>query len=132
MIEQLESRTLLSAWTNFSSDPGGSSAAALDLGSQSGIHRYSDSLSGQDRADYLKFSIANRGNFNITLTGLKSNIDVQLLNGYGQLMATSDDSGQRVERISRFINNGNYFIRIYSGKGFTSSTYRIALQADLN
>ena len=80
MIEQLESRTLLSAWATFSSDPGGSAATALDLGSLSGIRRYVDSLSSSDRADYLKFSVANRGNFNLTLSGLKSNIDVQLFN----------------------------------------------------
>jgi len=132
MIEQLESRVLLSAWATFSSDPGGSSAAALELGSLSGIRRYTDSLSTNDRADYLKFSVANRGNINITLTGLRGNIDVQLFNSNNQLLATSDNGGTRAERISRFINNGSYFIRIYPGKGFKSSAYRIALQADLN
>jgi pimeloyl-ACP methyl ester carboxylesterase len=132
MIEQLESRVLLSAWATFSSDPGGSTAAALDLGSLSGVRRYTDSLSGSDRADFLKFQVADRGNFNIRLTGLKSNIDMQLLNGKNQLLATSDHAGRGAESISRFINDGTYFIRIYSGSGFKSSAYRISLQADLN
>ncbi|HEV8292006.1 MAG TPA: pre-peptidase C-terminal domain-containing protein [Tepidisphaeraceae bacterium] len=132
MIEQLESRTLLSAWATFSSDPGGSSGAALELGSLSGVRRYTDSLSPKDRADYLKFEVAYRGNFNITLSGLKSNVDVQLLNSNGQVLATSDNGGKHAERISRFINNGSYLIRIYAGSGFKSSPYRIALQADLN
>jgi pimeloyl-ACP methyl ester carboxylesterase len=132
MIEQLESRTLLSAYATFTSDPGGSTAAALNLGAQSGLHRYTDSLSGKDRADFIKFSVADRGNFNIALTGLKSNIDVQLLNGNGQVLATSDNGGKHAEHISRFIMDGNYFIRIYPGKAFKGSAYRIALQADLN
>lgn len=122
----------MSAWATFSSDPGGSTAAALELGSLSGIRRYTDSLSGSDRADYLKFEVAYRGNFNITLSGLTSNINVQLLNSNNQLLATSDNGGVRTERISRFINNGSYFIRIYPGSGFKSSAYRIQLQADLN
>ena len=132
MIEQLESRTLLSAWAPFSSDPGGSTAAALNLGSVSGLHRYTDSLSTKDRADYLKFSVANRGNVNITLSGLKTNIDIQLLNASGQPLATSDNAGKRTDRISRFLMDGNYFVRIYPGSGFKSGPYRIALQADLN
>lgn len=132
MIEPLESRTLLSAWAPFASDPGASTSAALNLGNQSGLHRYTDSLSGKDRADFLKFSVADRGNFNITLSGLKSNIDVQLLNSKGQALATSDNGGKRAERISRFIMDGTYFIRIYPGSGFKSGPYRLALQADLN
>src|SRR4051812_8478463 len=132
MIEQLESRVLLSAWAAFSSDPGGSTAAALNIGSMSGVHRYTDSLSGKDRADYLKFDVANRGNINITLSGMKANIDIQLLNSSGQQLATSDNGGKSADRISRFINNGSYFIRIYPGKGFRGSAYRLAIQADLN
>src|SRR5258705_6574735 len=127
MIEKLESRMLLSAWATFSSDPGGSTAAALNLGSLSGLHRYTDSLSTKDRADYLKFSVANRGNFNITLSGLKTNIDVQLLSSSGQPLATSDNAGKRAERISRFLMDGSYYVRIYPGSGFKSGPYRIAV-----
>src|SRR4051812_43694683 len=105
MIEQLESRRLLSAWATFSSDPGGSTAAALDLGSLSGVHRYTDSLSSKDRADFVKFHVANRGNVNITLSGLRSNVDIQLLNNRGQVLATSDNAGKSAERISRFTND---------------------------
>src|SRR5687768_5623958 len=110
MIEQLESRMLLAAWATFSADPGGSTGAALELGSLSGIRKYTDSLSGKDRADFLRFEVANRGHFNIALTGLKSDINVQLLSGNGQVLATSDNGGKTADRISRFINNGTYFI----------------------
>jgi pimeloyl-ACP methyl ester carboxylesterase len=122
----------MSAWATFSSDPGGSSAAALNIGSMSGVHRYTDSLSGKDRADFVKFDVAYRGNINITLSGLQGNIDIQLLNSNGQVLATSDNGGKRTDRISRFINNGSYFLRVYAGKGFKSSAYRLAIQADLN
>ncbi len=132
MIEQLESRTLLSAWASFGSDPGGSTGAALDLGSLSGLRRYADSLSSKDRADVLSFNVANRGNFNLALTGLKSNIDVQLLGSDGQVLATSDNGGKASEHISRFLMDGDYFIRIYAGSKFKSSAYRLQLQADLN
>jgi len=94
MIEQLESRTLLSAWATFSSDPGGSTGTAADLGSLGGLRRYTDSLSGKDRADYFKFSVADKGNFNLSLTGLKSNVDVQLLMGDGGVLATSAKKGK--------------------------------------
>src|SRR5438128_3041234 len=132
MIEQLESRMLLSAWATFSSDPGDSTSSALDLGSLSGIRKYTDSLSASDRADFLSFDVADKGNFNLTLSGLKSNIDVQLLNGNSQVLETSDKAGRGTERISRFLNNGSYFIRIYAGPKFKSSAYRLQLQADLN
>lgn len=123
---------LLSAWATFTSDPGSSTAAAFDIGSLSGVRRFSDSLSGKDRADFVKFSVANRGNINITLSGLRSNIDVQLLNRTGQVIATSHNGGRSTDRISRFVNDGNYFIRIYPGKPFRSSPYRLVVQADLN
>ncbi len=132
MIEQLESRTLLSAWATFSSDPGGSMAAAADLGSLGGIKRFTDSLSKSDRADFFKFQVANKGNFNLTLSGLKSNVDVQLLGSSGGLLSTSDNAGKRGEQISRFINGGTYYIRVYAGGGFKGSAYRMQLQADLN
>src|SRR6476660_6538521 len=124
MIEQLESRTLLSAWATFSSDPGGSTGSALDLGSLSGVRRYTDRLSGKDRADVLAFNVANRGNFNLALTGLKSNINVDLLGDSGQVLASSDNGGKSAERISRFLMDGDYFIRIYAGSKFKSSAYR--------
>ena len=132
MFEQLESRMLLSAWATFGSDPGSSTAAALDLGSLSGVRRYTDSLSSKDRADVLSFNVANRGNFNLALTGLKSNINVQLLGDSGQVLATSDNGGKSAERISRFLMDGDYFIRIYAGNKFKNSAYRLQLQADLN
>jgi len=132
MLEKLESRMLLSAWAPFGTDPGGTTAAAFDLGSLSGIRRYADSLSGKDRADVLSFNVANRGNFNLALTGLKSNINVQLLGSSGQVLATSDNGGKSAERISRFLMDGDYFIRIYAGNKFKSSAYCLQLQADLN
>src|SRR5205814_7168250 len=103
-------------WATFGSDPGASMGSALDLGSLSGLRRYADSLSSKDRADVLSFNVANRGNFNLALTGLKSNIDVQLLGDSGQVLATSDNGGKSAERISRFLMDGDYFIRIYTGK----------------
>src|SRR3954467_2397297 len=99
MIEPLESRRLLSAWATFASDPGGSTAAAADLGDLNGLRRYTDSLSKGDRADYFKFSVADKGNFNLALTGLKSNVDVQLLNGDGFVLATSAKKGKVSEKI---------------------------------
>jgi pimeloyl-ACP methyl ester carboxylesterase len=132
MIEQLESRTLLSGWATFSSDPGGSTGAAADLGDLNGLRRYADSLSKSDRADFFQFSVADKGNFNLALTGLKSNVDVQLLNDNGIVLATSAKKGKVSEKISRFITGGNYFIRVYSGKGFKSSAYHMQLQADVN
>lgn len=123
---------LLSAWAAFSSDPGDSAGAALDIGSLGGVRKFTDSLSANDRADFVKFQVADRGNFNIALTGLKSNIDVQLLNSKGQTLATSANGSKRAERISRFLMDGTYFIRIYAGSKFKSSAYRLQLQADLN
>src|SRR5207244_9239588 len=94
MIEQLEPRSLLSAWATFSSDPGGAMGSAADLGSLGGVRRYADSLSGKDREDFYKFSVADKGNFNLSLSGLKSNADVQLLMADGSVLASSDRGGK--------------------------------------
>ncbi len=132
MIEQLETRVLLSAWATFSSDPGASMDSAADLGNLGGLRRYTDSLSGKDRVDFYKFSVADKGNFNLWLTGLKGNIDVQLLMDDGSVLASSAKKGKSSERISRFITGGDYFIKVYAGGGFKSSAYRMQLQADVN
>jgi pimeloyl-ACP methyl ester carboxylesterase len=128
MIEQLESRTLLAAWSAFPSEPGETPATAVDVGSLSGVKRYADSLGKSDRDDYIRFTVANRGNININLTGLRNNADIELTTASGSSLSTSDNPARRSERISRFINAGTYYLHI-SG---AATGYRLQIQADNN
>jgi pimeloyl-ACP methyl ester carboxylesterase len=129
MIEQLESRTLLAAaWPGFSSDPGESTSSAADIGNISGARRYSDSLGKGDRSDYIRFEVANRGNLNVSLTGLKNDADIQLSTASGAVLSTSDNAGKKSEGISRFINAGSYYLHI-SG---APTGYKLSIQADVN
>ena len=126
-IESLESRLFLSITPT--ADPGERPKTAYDLGSFHGTDQVRESLSKKDRDDYYRFSVASRGNFNLSLGGLKNNADVQLLDRKGAVVAQSIRSGTSSEKISLSLPKGRYYVRV---SGAATTPYKLTLSADLN
>ena len=54
---------------------------------------YTDWVGSTDTNDYYRFTLADSGNFNLSLTGLTADADVQLLNGSGKIGRSSCREG---------------------------------------
>jgi uncharacterized protein YkwD len=108
-------------------DPGNTINGALDLGplGKTPITRL-DSVSSSDRNDFYRFSIGQTMSFNLTLSGLSANAGVQLLNGSGSVLNTSNRAGTANETINRTLNPGTYFVRVYQSTGNTNYSLRLA------
>ncbi|NMF59613.1 C2 family cysteine protease [Pseudanabaena yagii] len=88
---------------------------------------FQDWVGSTDTNDYYRFTIGNTSNFNLSLNGLTSDADVQLLNSSGSLIQSSANGGTNAESIVRQLNAGTYYIRVspYSG----STYYNLNLSA---
>ncbi|WP_026731677.1 S8 family serine peptidase [Fischerella sp. PCC 9605] len=82
---------------------------------------FTDKISLKDPNDYYKFTLECRSSFQLALTGLKANANVQLIqdgNGNGiadrrEVIASSQRSGNKAELIDTTLEAGTYYIRVY-------------------
>ena len=100
-------------------------ARAITVGSST--TSYTDWVGSTDTNDYYSFSLANSGNFNLGLTGMTADGDVQLLNSGGSVIASSTNGGTVSESITRQLSAGTYYIRVYPYSGNTN--YNLAVSA---
>ena len=100
-------------------------ARAITVGSST--TSYTDWVGSTDTNDYYRFSLANSGNFNLGLTGLTADADVQLLNSSGSVIASSTNGGTVSESITSQLSAGTYYIRVYPYTGNTN--YNLAVSA---
>ncbi len=100
-------------------------ARAITVGSST--TSYTDWVGSTDTNDYYRFSLANSGNFNLGLTGMTADGDVQLLNSSGSVIASSTNGGTASESITRQLSAGTYYIRVYPYTG--STNYNLAVSA---
>jgi hypothetical protein len=89
---------------------------------------FNDSISSTDTNDYYRFSLSSRSNFNLALNGLSNDANVQLLDRNGNTIQTSNKTGTNAESISRTLNAGDYYIRVYPN-GSISSNYTLNMNA---
>ena len=86
-----------------------------------------DWVGSTDTNDYYRFTVASTSNLNLSLNGLTSDADVQLLNSSGSLIQSSANAGTSAESIVRQVNAGTYYIRVLPYSGSTS--YNLNLSA---
>jgi hypothetical protein len=80
-----------------------------------------DWIGSTDSNDFYRLTLNHRSSFNLNLDGLSADADVQLIqdmngngvNDLGEVIAFSMNSGTTAESISKFLEPGNYFIRVY-------------------
>jgi hypothetical protein len=101
-------------------------AKALEL--TSSLQTFSDSVSPLDTNDYYSFTLSNRSSFNMTLSGLGGNADVELLNSRGEVLQNSAQLGTSSESLFTTLNAGSYYIQVYSGAE-TATDYNLSLSA---
>jgi Calpain family cysteine protease/Bacterial pre-peptidase C-terminal domain len=89
---------------------------------------FNDSISSTDTNDYYRFSLTSKSNFNLALNGLSDDANVQLLDRNGKTIQTSNKTGTTAESISRMLNAGDYYIRVYPN-GSISSNYTLNTNA---
>ncbi|MFN6299660.1 MAG: S8 family serine peptidase [Microcystis sp.] len=100
-------------------------ARAITVGSST--TSYTDWVGSTDTNDYYCFTLANSGNFNLGLTGMTADADVQLLNSSGSVIASSVRAGTASESITSQLSAGTYYIRVYPYTGDTN--YNLAVSA---
>jgi hypothetical protein len=101
-------------------------AKALEL--TSSLQTFTGSVSPLDTNDYYGFNLSNRSSFNMTLSGLGANADVELLNSGGEVLQTSAQLGTSSESLFTSLDAGSYYIKVYSGAE-TTTDYSLNLSA---
>lgn len=111
---------------------GNTLATARDIGILTGSRTYNDFVGsftgGNDVNDYYRFTLSSRSNFTLSLSGMSADADVQLLNSSGSFIAGSAASGSSNETITRTLDAGNYFVRVYPYYGSTYYTLGLSQQ----
>ncbi|MBW4522702.1 MAG: tandem-95 repeat protein, partial [Scytolyngbya sp. HA4215-MV1] len=104
---------------------GNTLASALNIGSLNGSGRYRDSVGGTDSNDYYRVSLNYAGSIALSLNSLVGNADLQLLNGTGDVLQTSANSGGTLDWINRTLTPGMYYIRVSAAAG-TVANYSLS------
>ncbi|MEB3325017.1 MAG: pre-peptidase C-terminal domain-containing protein [Cyanobacteriota bacterium] len=92
---------------------GNTRSTARNIGTLSGNQTFSDWVGSTDTNDYYRFDLSQASSFSLSLSGLSAEADVQLLGASGSVLASSAYGGTTSEVISRSLNAGTYFVRVY-------------------
>lgn len=116
--------------------PGGSTmATATNLGSLNGTRSLFDlfGVSSTSPNDYYRVTLSANSNFNLSMTGLTADADVQFLNSVGQEIARSSYLGSHDEAINLSgLAAGDYYIRVYQYSGSTGFSLDLSSTAPSN
>jgi hypothetical protein len=103
-------------------------SSAFNIGELAGNTNFTwnDSVNRSNTSDFYRFGLSRSSSFNINLTGLSADADIELLDAFGNQVAVSRLSGSASERINRFLNAGTYFIRVH-GYNSAETSYTMGL-----
>jgi Bacterial pre-peptidase C-terminal domain len=87
-----------------------------------------DSLGKRDRTDFYQFSLNSSSSVNLNLSGMRSNADLSIFNGFGRQIMRSSRGGNRPETIQTNLEAGNYYVQV-RGKGNKSTNYKLSASA---
>jgi Cadherin-like len=86
-----------------------------------------NTIGGRDRADFLRFNLSGRSSVQATLSKLKANADLTLLNGSGQVVLQSKRKGKKNEAIATPLDAGSYYLKIAPGSPQDQTKYQLQL-----
>ncbi|UBF30106.1 FG-GAP-like repeat-containing protein (plasmid) [Kovacikia minuta CCNUW1] len=110
-------------------EPGDTLSAATSLNLKTTNQPFQDVVSLTDD-DYYRFRLEGRSSFNLSLTGLDGNADVQLLDHTGAVVQQSVNTGNLSENINlASLDAGIYYLRVFLGSGSSSANYTLGVQA---
>ncbi len=96
---------------------------------------FTDWVGSTDTNDYYRFTLNQNSDFKLSLSGLKANADVQLIQDINrnskidanEILGSSNLTGNSAESIIVPLSSGNYFVRIYPGGNGINTTYNLRL-----
>ncbi|MGB3786540.1 MAG: S8 family serine peptidase [Phormidesmis sp.] len=105
---------------------GNSLGTALNVGKLSANRTFQDFIGLGDTNDYYRFNLDKASDFALTLTDLSADAEVQLLNNQGQLIDSSTGPDSSTETITRQLDAGRYYVRVYPYSGSTDYTLNLS------
>lgn len=78
----------------------------------SGIQFFTGAVSNYDGVDYYKLQVDSRSSFNLSLSEVKGDVNVYLLDGAGKSINSSTLTGSRSEAINTTLDAGTYFVKV--------------------
>jgi Calpain family cysteine protease/Bacterial pre-peptidase C-terminal domain len=119
---------------------GNSIGSARGINITSNSETFTDWVGKKDKNDFYTFTLSGRSSFNLTLSGLSANADVQLQKGSGEVIAGSYNPFRRAKRrqpapnnnesISATLDAGTYYIRVYPVGGSTNTNYNLTVSGN--
>jgi hypothetical protein len=88
---------------------------------------FQDWVGKTDPDDFYQVRLGERSRLNLSLDGLTSNANVELLDRRGRIIQRSARNGIRKETIQSVLKSGVYYIRVYQQSGKTR--YRLSASA---
>ena len=113
--------------TGIANDAGNRPQTALDAGDLSRSDRTFKRVIGgkKDRDDVYQFSLSETSQVEFALGNLSKDASLQLLDGSGNPIATSNNSGSTDESLSQQLGQGTYYVKVSTS---SKSTMRYALE----
>ncbi|WP_179198251.1 VCBS repeat-containing protein, partial [Nostoc sp. T09] len=111
---------------------GNTLSTALNLNFSSNSQTFSDWIGVDDTNDYYRLNISGRSSLNLALTNLSANLNIDLLNSSGGLIARSENANSIAESINRILDVGSYYLRVYQGTNNASTNYSLTVAVQSN
>ncbi|MEO0933208.1 MAG: CAP domain-containing protein, partial [Cyanobacteria bacterium J06641_2] len=95
----------------------------------SGQITFRDSIGNSDRNDFYALNLNNlNSNVEVVINGLSADVDVQLLDSSGKIIANALSSGNTDEFLGiNNLENGTYYIRVFEGLAAGNTNYNLSL-----
>lgn len=106
---------------------GNSLSSARELGTVNGTQSYADFVGRLDTDDFYRFQLGSQSSFELWLSELQANANVQVLNSSGGLIAEAAQGGTSMEYLRLSLNAGRYFVRV-TPSGDAETNYRLTLR----
>jgi Bacterial pre-peptidase C-terminal domain len=108
-------------------------AKLIDLAG--GKQRIGDRLSSGNKNDFFRFVIGNRSSVSLSLSKLKANANLQLLDDRGQVVQQAAPQSNTADKtVKAVLDPGTYHIRVFSGgkgqSGSVRTRYRLQAAAE--
>ena len=116
--------------TSVTDDPGNTLDEAKEIVVGEDPTTFNEWVGSSDRNDYYRFNINDSKNLSLSLSGLSSDADVQLLDDGGSVVAQSTNSGSNSETIEAQIGAGTYYIRVNAYLSLDNTDYSLTISAN--
>ena len=95
--------------------------------------RTSGNAGGSDIQDYYRFQLNTAGNLRLNLSNMTTDLDVEILDQFGNVIVFGSQSGNTIERVTTpELTVGMYYIRVLQLFVGASSNYNLEISRDFN